>query len=329
MCEIRNYSLPHDMFTQQSNTHHRPSLNLFDRRYDSHYDRQHNYHPTAHTHFHSCNEDDYPSGRSEARFDPYRRFDRQPDYFRPPSRHTDLSRDWDCHQAHPSHDRHADTRFPDYADKNDDPHRMEKDFDEARIDDYMTDFPPRPLLSEAVEALKNLSDAGIEKHSAFDMGFSANDVRSGKYGALTPAAAKELAKLSKDEDYRLVQDNTHFSHSNLWVPIKGGTPIVITHSEANSRPGGDKSPLLDFLKITNDMHAPIGYGISANKLRSGNTDRLPSAVRESLEKLNPNSEYDLVCFPDKRKDDGGMMTWVERGTGAKVEVGFDDETPIS
>ncbi|ASV39962.1 hypothetical protein CI807_28395 [Pseudomonas sp. NS1(2017)] len=195
-------------------------------------------------------------------------------------------------------------------------------------DDFKTDpdhFDLNPSVSAFHELLSTIAGRIIET----DLGVSANDVRAGKYGALTRGALRELEKLDKNQDYRLItitrEDNDSMIGSHAWAPVSGGTPVVIETWSDNFHFPPDGAEVLHSIDLSMLEERYIDEGLSANELRSGKYGRLSPEIMLSLEALQKDKDYALTTFPSQPPGGDPYMAWVEKGTGHSVAIGPDRE----
>lgn len=184
-------------------------------------------------------------------------------------------------------------------------------------------------LDPTVSAFQELLYTVPSRTTETDVGVTASDVRSGKYGALTRGGLKELEKLDKNQDYRLVtrtkEENDSMSGSMLWAPMNGGTPIVIESWNDDTTFPPDGAEVLQSIELYMLDDRYTDEGISAGELRSGKYGRLPPAINRSLEKLEKDKDYALTTFHNDHLGEDSYMAWVEKGTGETVMIGLTKE----
>ena len=156
---------------------------------------------------------------------------------------------------------------------------------------------------------------------------SANDVRSGKFGALSHSALRELEKLDKNQNYQLVsrvkEENDSISGSLAWFPENGGSPIEIESSTEGTVFPPNGSALLEHIDLSMLIPTYNNEGISANELRSGKYGRLPPEINQSLEKLQNHKDYALTTLFSPPPNEAPYMAWVEKETDDTVLIHQD------
>lgn len=184
-------------------------------------------------------------------------------------------------------------------------------------------------LEPTVSAFQELLDRVPGRTTETDLGITANDVRSGKYGALTRGGLRELEKLDKNQDYRLMtrdkEENDSVSGSMAWAPINGGTPITIESWNDDTRFPPNGAAVLHSIDLSMLDERSTNEGISASELRSGKYGRLPPEINRSLEKLEKDKDYTLTTFHNDRPKEDSYMAWVQKGTGETVVIGSTKE----
>lgn len=203
-----------------------------------------------------------------------------------------------------------------------------KEYWESRAGEYDAGtLPPccdlDPTTSAFLELLDNIPGRTIET----GLGVSANDVRSGKFGALSHSALRELEKLDKNQNYQLVsrikEENDSMSGSLAWFPENGGSPIEIESSTEGTVFPPNGSALLEHIDLSMLIPTYNNEGISANELRSGKYGRLPPEINQSLEKLQNHKDYALTTLFSPPPNEAPYMAWVEKKTDDTVLIHQD------
>ncbi len=306
---------------------------------DNHYDRRDTYRMYVEPHYHRCDRDHNANGVLPE-FGPDRgyshdrrlpatprdwdyRFDRRPletrhdrDY-RPDRRLPETRHDRDyrpdrpvpetCHDRDYCHDR----RLP----------ASRRDWDVSpRLDTSRT--------ARTIEAIVQLIDRIPNRKSEFDHGITSDDIRAGKYGALPPNAMKELEKLDKGQNYRLVVLSSEKGLESAWIPTDENKPTLIQPLNDDISTKNSGHPIWDLPKIITTNANPINLGVTSDDLKKGVHGTLSPEIKQSLELLAHNKNYSLVSFPDYMGNGASLLVWEEKGNRDHyVPIGSLDESP--
>ena len=138
-------------------------------------------------------------------------------------------------------------------------------------------------VNPTVFALQKLLQSLPTRTFEADFGVSANDVRSGKFGPLSRSALKELEKLDKNQDYRIVsiskEENERMSGGVFWVPQKGGAAIEIESRKEGRLFPPHGSALLEHIDLSILNPKSTNEGISTDELRSGKYGALSPDIK--------------------------------------------------
>ncbi len=185
-----------------------------------------------------------------------------------------------------------------------------------------------PTTSAFLDLLDNFPNRSIET----DLGVSADDVRSGRFGTLSRGALRELEKLDKNQDYRLVsrdkKDNDSRTRSMAWVPRNGGASIEIESSKNNILFPANGSELLQHIDLAMLIPTSSNEGISASELRAGKFGRLPHDITQSLESLQKDKDYALTTLFYGSQGEASYLAWVDKATGNAVVINQDNRYPM-
>ncbi|MCR4537614.1 hypothetical protein NUV89_04305 [Pseudomonas sp. 18.1.10] len=276
--------------------------------------------------------------------DSHRDFDYRPDRrrsdarrdwdYRPDRGFPDARRDWDYRpdrgfpDARSDWDCRPDRGFPDA--RRDWDYHPDRGFPDVRRDwEMRPDFTPSPpQANTTVGALRQLLDSMPDQLVQTDRGITANDIRAGKFGTLSPEALKELEKLDKNQDYRLVTLDSPSGTASAWITANSDTPVFIQAMASEGPVTLDRMhPLWRLPKI---MSAPIKFineGITTDALKAGKHGPLHPEIKKSLEALKQDKSYTLTSFPKHNENDDTLLAWVEKGSGNIVPIGTEDGRP--
>ena len=335
-------------------TYFRDPTSLYER--DREYESRPSRRPPAEPHYHRCNHDhradfnrpgsrrdfDYrsdrrlPDARRDWDYRPDRGFPdtrRDRDY-RPDRGFPDARRDWAYRpdrgfpETRRDWDYRPDRGFPDARrnwDYNPDGGRPD-----ARRDwDVRSDFKPSPPQGNpTVGALRQLLDSLPDHRVQTDRGITANDIRAGKFGTLSPQAIKELEKLDKNQDYRLITLDSPSSTASAWIPTNSDTPVLI-QAMASEGPLTHDSihPLCRLPKIMSAPIKSINEGITSDALKAGEYGALHPEVKKSLDALEQDKSYTLTSFPKHNDNSETLLAWVEKGNGKIIPIGTEEDRP--
>lgn len=301
--------------------------------------------PHSEPHYHRCEQDHYAdANRPDFRPDQRRRPDRdfpetRRDWdYRPDLGLRDTHRDWDYRPDLGLRDTHRDWGYrPDlglretYRERDCRPDRglrdTRRDWDyrpdhrlpnTRRDRDVHPDLSPTPTPSktqQTVGALRQLLDSLPNRKVETDYGITANDLRSGKYGKLPPSAMKELGKLDKNQDYRLVSVNSGTSMESAWVPTDGTKPRLTQSMESGGPVTATSGhPIWSLPKIMETPILSINEGITSDDLKKGAHGALPAKIKNNLSELDNNKNYTLTSLPNYMGNGETLLTWQENGT---------------
>ena len=280
----------------------------------------------------------YPDMRSDRDYLPDRAYPdmrRDRDYL-PDRGYPDMRRDRDYlpDRAYPDmrrdRDYLPDRGYPDM--RRDRDYLPDCGYPDMRHDSRLIDRsrPPKPIPENpTLNAIEALLNAPLDRKRNIDHGISANDVRAGKYGKLSPPIIRELNKLKPDQDYRLVTHITENKDSTKWMPINGGEPVLIESRDMQSGetvPYGGSS-LMKLRKIESTPIKSWDEGITSDELKEGKYGVLSPYIKKSLDGLEPGKNYSLTTMVGVNPEDGNTMAWVDKITGKFVEIATVDTTP--
>lgn len=263
--------------------------------------------PDAH-HWHPC----YKDHRFEQHHRPDPRLDREERHDRPAqdSHRTWGNRTHDVQHRRP--DRQFDTRpsIDGFA-----PYRS--DLNPYNEIDTVRDRQ-HPIESEMHQLLQTTMSERVRN---IDTGITANDVRTEKYGRLSPSMKKELANLDINKDYRLVTQQDQGEEITRWEPTDNGQPVFI--QSRNMKSGAtypwNGSTLLPYLKRDADKNKMINEGITSNDFKKGIYGELPF-IRKTLDALEQDKNYTLTRFMPTDVGDNQKIAWVDSTTGKSVPI---------
>ncbi|WP_426100051.1 hypothetical protein [Pseudomonas sp. PSPC3-3] len=182
-------------------------------------------------------------------------------------------------------------------------------------------------VNPTVFALQKLLQSLPTRTFEADFGVSANDVRSGKFGPLSRSALKELEKLDKNQDYRIVsiskEENERMSGGVFWVPQKGGAAIEIESRKEGRLFPPHGSALLEHIDLSILNPKSTNEGISTDALRSGKYGALSPDITKSLEGLPKDKNYNLGILYPTHPDQEANLAWIEKETGSSIVIGPD------
>ncbi|WP_443699726.1 hypothetical protein [Pseudomonas sp.] len=182
-------------------------------------------------------------------------------------------------------------------------------------------------VNPTVFALQKLLQSLPTRTFEADFDVSANDVRSGKFGPLSRSALKELEKLDKNQDYRIVsiskEENERMSGGVFWVPQKGGAAIEIESRKEGRLFPPHGSALLEHIDLSILNPKSTNEGISTDELRSGKYGALSPDITKSLEGLPKDKNYNLGILYPTHPDQEANLAWIEKETGSSVVIGPD------
>lgn len=292
------YDQQRPSYDRQREYHHEtPRENRYYDKQRQPYFRQPERLPESTPHYHSCNEEHYTDRRPDYGYDRPRRFDdRHADSRHLDNRYPDTRYDRHEHRDYERPEpryirdhrplvRHDWDRRPDRVPHRDRPQRLDRN----NIDPL-----PRTPAFPQTEAFEQLTDQLFGSRGVIDRGVSANDLRSGKHGVLSPEVTAELAKLDKNTDYRLVNEYGAFSSSYLWVPINDGPSEVISFMDPTIPASERNSPLLTLLERESIIPKENNVHLTASDLRAGRFGRVSDEVQKSLAELDPKKDYNLI-----------------------------------
>jgi len=252
--------------------------------------------------------------------------------YRPDRRLPETRHDWDYRpdrrlpETRHDWDYRPDRRLPET--RHDRDYRPGRPLPDTYHDrDTHTTFDPSQSTRTA-EAIDQLLDRIPNRKEEFDHGITSDDIRAGKYGALPPNAMKELEKLEKDQNYRLVILRSEKGLESAWIPTDESKPTLIQplNDEAFTKNSGH--PLWDLPEIIKTRPYAVNLGVTSDDLKKGAHGELSSEIKKSLDLLEQDKNYSLISLPDYMGNGIPMLIWEEKGNRDNyVPIGPVEDRP--
>jgi hypothetical protein len=251
--------------------------------------------------------------------------------YRPDRRLPEIHHDWDYRpdrrlpETHHDWDYRPDRRLPET--------RHDRDYrPDRRMPDSRRDWDVCPDLetsqtTRTIEEIEQLLDRIPNRKTEFDHGITSDDIRAGKYGALPPNAMKELEKLEKGQNYRLVILSSEKSLESAWIPTDGNKPTLTQPLNGFSTKNSGH-PIWDLPQISKTSAIAINLGVTSDDLKKGVHGALSPDIKKSLALLTQDKNYSLVSHPNYMNNDVTLLVWEEKGNRDNyVPIGSLDQSP--
>ncbi|MGY4639132.1 hypothetical protein [Pseudomonas sp. TE24901] len=322
---------------------------------DQHYGRHDTHRPLAEPHYHRRDRDhnanwDRPEfgpdrgyRHDRERPAPYRDRDHRFDRHLPETRHDrDYRPDRRLPETRHDRDYRPDRRLPETRhDRDYRPDRRlpetlhDRDYrPDRRLSDSRRDWDVRPRLdtsqtTRTIEAIDQLLDRIPNRKAEIDHGITSDDIRAGKYGALPPKTMKELEKLDKDQNYRLVILSSEKSWESAWIPTDGNKPTLT--QPLNDDPVLTKNnhhPIWGLPEIIKTQANSINLGVTSDDLKKGAHGALSPEIKKSLDQLPHDKNYSLVSLPDYMGNGIPLLIWEDKDNRHNyVPIGLVEDRP--
>ena len=253
--------------------------------------------------------------------------------YRPDRRLPETRHDWDYRLDRrlpdTRHDRdyRPDRRLPE--NRHDRDYRPDRRLPDSRRDgDGHPDFNTSQT-TRTVEAIDQLLDRIPNRKTEFDHGITSDDIRAGKYGALPTNAMKELKKLEKDQNYRLVILSSETSLESAWIPTDENKATLIqplNDDKASTKNSGH--PIWDLPTITKTHIHSVNLGVTSDDLKKSVHGALSPEIKKSLDLLEQDKNYSLISLPDYMGNGIPLLIWEEKGNRDNyVPIGPVEDRP--
>jgi len=140
---------------------------------------------------------------------------------------------------------------------------------------------------------------------------------------------KELEKLDKDQNYRLVILSSEKSWESAWIPTDGNKPTLT--QPLNDDPVLTKNnhhPIWGLPEIIKTQANSINLGVTSDDLKKGAHGALSPEIKKSLDQLPHDKNYSLVSLPDYMGNGIPLLTWEDKDNRHNyVPIGLVEDRP--